>query len=302
MERRRRSTWITRLVVAAATSAGVAAAAQDAPPPATAAVAAGTDVPIREAGLVEYVAARFSPHEPIYFLWGDDRPNVKFQVSLKYQLFNPEGPLAQSVPAVGGIYVAYTQTSFWDLEGSSSPFFDSSYRPEALFQRNDVFGDRLPNWLAAVDFQAGVAHESNGKSGPESRSLNVAYVRPVFSFGDPRGRDHGWFVSAAPRVFAYFGDLAENPDIDDYRGHADLRLVVGRWEGLQLASTVRIPDDFNFDDGGSLQLDLSFPLRRLSGNNLDLYLHAQYFTGFGESLLRYDEEDHTFRVGLSVVR
>src|SRR5688500_9859047 len=53
-----------------------------------------------EGGLVEYLADRFSPHEPIYFIWGPDDPQVKFQVSLKYQVFTPDGNLAKAVPWV----------------------------------------------------------------------------------------------------------------------------------------------------------------------------------------------------------
>jgi phospholipase A1/A2 len=282
------------MVVAVLSYSAQAALAQDDP------ATEPADEPAREAGLVEYLADRFSPHEPMYFLWGDERPNVKFQISLKYQLFNPEGSLSRDVPAARGVYVAYTQLSFLDSQGTTS--VDSSYMPALLFQYEDLFRDRLPSWLAELDVQVGLQHESNGQTGVESRSLNIAYVRPVFSFGDPHGRDHGWFASAAPRVFGYVSSLDENPDINDFRGHADLRLIVGRFEGLQLASIVRIPDDFDFGNAGSLQLDLSYPLRKLSGNNLDLYLHAQYFTGYGETLVGYDQKDDTFRVGLSIVR
>lgn len=301
---RRRGAWarsIPRLMSIAVIWLTSPAGAHD-PPVSASAPAAAPDEPDREAGLVEYRPSRFSPHEPIYFLWGDETPNVKFQVSLKYQLFNPDGPLATDTPALRGIYLAYTQMSFLDQRGNSSPLFDTSYMPELLLQYEDLPRDWLPKFITQFDLQAGFMHESNGKSGQESRSLNIAYVRPVFSVGDPRGRDHGWFLSVAPRVFGYLGTMSENPDINDRRGHADLRLIVGRFEGLQLSSTVRIPDDFDYGGGGSLQLDASFPLRRLSGNNVDLYLHAQYFTGFGESVLRYDEQDHTFRLGLSAVR
>jgi hypothetical protein len=74
---------------------------------------------------------------------------------------------------------------------------------------------------------------------------------------------------------------------------------VGQRGGLQLAAIGRIGDDW---DKGSLQLDLSYPLRPLLRNNIDVFLHAQFFTGYGESLLDYNESDTTFRVGLAVVR
>lgn len=34
-----------------------------------------------------------------------------------------------------------------------------------------------------LDLQAGVFHESNGKGGADSRSLNTAYVQPTFVVG-----------------------------------------------------------------------------------------------------------------------
>src|SRR5688500_4323527 len=86
-----------------------------------------------EGGLVEFLADRFSPHEPIYFIWGPDDPQIKFQVSLKYQIFTPVGDLAEALPWVSNFYVAYTQQSFWDIGEPSGPFFDSSYRPELVW-------------------------------------------------------------------------------------------------------------------------------------------------------------------------
>ena len=59
------------------------------------------------------------------------------------------------------------------------------------------------------------------------------------------------------------------------------------------------------DDGQheSLQLDLTYPMMRLFRNNgLSLYLHAQYFTGYGESLLSYYEKGSSIRVGFSLYR
>ena len=255
------------------------------------------ELPTVEAGLAEFLADRFSPHEPIYFLWGPDEPNIKFQFSLKYELFNPRGSLAQAAPGLTGFHLAYTQTSFWDTEAGSSPFFDTSYKPELLYLYEDPDADWLPG-QSRFDLQLGLQHESNGKDGAESRSLNIAYVRPVFTFGDP-GTGRGFFVAAAPRLWGYLGDLYDNPDLYEYRGYGDLKLITGWRDGLQLAAIGRLGNDW---DKGALQLDLSYPLRRFLSGNLDLYLHAQYFTGYGESLLEYDEKGDSFRVGVSMVR
>jgi len=255
-----------------------------------------------EAGLVEYLAYRIRPHGPAYFLPGDEDPAAKFQFSFKYQIFDPQGALARAAPPLRGLFFAYSQTSFWDIFGESKPFFDNSYRPSLLVQYEEIDdrlrtaqgGRVLPSWLR-LDLQAGVEHESNGRGGENSRSLNVAFVRPTFTFGDRSD----YFVSVGPRFNVYLDTAEDNPDIEEYRGYADLRLVAGQAGGAQLAATGRMGNDF---ERGSLQLDLSTPIRRVTGNSLDVYLHAQYFVGYGESLLLYDERTDSLRFGISIVR
>lgn len=251
-------------------------------------------LPPNDSGVAEAILPRFSAHEPIYFIAGPDKPNAKFQVSFKYQIFNPDGPWSQAFPPLSGIHLAYSQTSFWDLESDSAPFLDSSYRPELLWSAKDW---RIENSVVSrLGLQLGINHESNGQDGGDSRSLNVAYIRPSITFGDP----DGFFFTFAPKIYTYvFGMDATNDDIADYRGHADLRLIAGERDGLQLAVIGRVGDDW---DKGSVQFDLSYPMRRFFNNNVDLYLHAQYFTGYGESLLDYDEYTNRWRVGVSIVR
>lgn len=258
----------------------------------------------REAGLVEYLAYRVKAHEPVYIVAGNEDPSTKFQFSFKYQVFDPVGGLAQKIPPLGGIYFGYSQTSFWDLgdEENSNPFYDSSYRPELLvsydnldrfFRRAD--GQRaLPDGLT-FNFQAGLKHESNGKSSPDSRSLNIVYARPIVKFENA----DGWFVSVAPSVWAYVFDLDDNPDIKDYRGYGELRLVAGRAGGLQVAASGRIGEEGNH---GSVLVDVTYPIRVITFGNFDAYLDVQYFNGYGESLLNYNQEGETLRFGVSLVR
>jgi outer membrane phospholipase A len=254
-------------------------------------------------GLAEYFAGHFSAYEPVYFLVGPERPNGKFQISLKYQVFNPDESVAKAVPALAGLHVAYSQTSFWDLEGDSKPFFDNSYRPELLLSYPDLLPGPADQddigILRQLGLQIGLQHESNGRAGDASRSTNYIYVRPIFTFGDPAGDQRGLFLTVAPRVHAYLGDLSDNPDIKEFRGYGDLKMVFGQREGLQLAAIGRIG---SHADKGSLELDLTYPLRPLLGNNVDMFLHAQYFTGYGESLLLYNDADNTFRLGVSLIR
>lgn len=261
---------------------------------------ATTTQPNVEGGLVEFLADRFSPHEPIYFLWGPDDPQVKFQVSLKYQVFTPDGNLADALPWVSNFYIAYTQQSLWNIREPSGPFFDTSYRPELIWLYEQPDAHWLPG-LSRFDLHLGLQHESNGRSGASSRSVNIAYVRPVFTFGDgggSRGADK-FFMTVAPRVWGYLYRLDENPDIDEFRGYGDVRLIVGWRDGLQLSANYRPGADW---DTPALELNLSHPLRKFTGGSVDMYVYAQYFTGYGESLIGYDERGDSFRIGLALVR
>ncbi|MCS7091230.1 MAG: phospholipase A [Verrucomicrobiota bacterium] len=237
----------------------------------------------------------FFAYEPFYFLAGTESPNAKFQISFKYRVVNEEGFLAGRIPWLQGLHLAYTQTSLWDWNRESKPFFDSSYKPEVLWSWENLLSNRSSASWVRCDLQGGFQHESNGKAGADSRSLNLAYVGPTFIFGPPDGLQ----LKIQPRLWTYIGGLEENPDLPDYRGYGDLRLTLGWPRGLQLSAWGRMGHE---GDRGSLQLDLTYPMMRLLSGSFSLYLHAQYFTGYGESLLDYDARSSMFRVGLSLFR
>jgi phospholipase A1 len=247
-----------------------------------------------ESASAEFFKEHFSGHEPFYFIAGPEFPTARFQLSFKYKLFSDAGYLAQTFPAVRGLHIAYTQTSLWDLESTSKPFVDTSYKPHLLYAINRVDGGRWADWLR-LDLQAGLLHESNGKSGADSRSLNMAYLEPTLWVGNM----DGFRVSLAPRAWTYLGSLDENPRLKDYRGYVGLRTTLGWDKYLLLSTTGRLGDDGN---RGSVQVDLSYPLMQVLYGNLSLYLYGQYFTGYGESLLRYDERSWAVRFGFAIFR
>lgn len=235
-----------------------------------------------------------SSYEPIYFIAGTESPNAKFQVSFKYQLLNNDGPLAQKLPPLTGFHVAYSQTSLWDWEAASAPFFDSSYRPEVLYLAENLTRAESNDWFR-VDVQGGFQHESNGRDGFDSRSMNIGYLRPRVVFG----KEDGLQLTLQPRAWTYIGDLSDNPDIEEYRGYADLRAIVGWQRGPQLSAIGRLGKDWNRE---SLQLDFTYPLMGFFPRSFSLYLHVQYFTGYGESLIRYNRRDSALRAGFSLTR
>lgn len=138
-------------------------------------------------------------------------------------------------------------------------------------------------------------HESNGQSGPTSRSLNTVYVRPGFAFG----RFDSWNVILAPRVSFYVSDLSNNPDIADYCGNVELLAIIGNNRGPALTITTRIGQE---SGKGSLQADLTFPGKFDRLFDFATYVLIQYWDGYGESLLDYDQRATGLRIGFSLVR
>lgn len=233
-----------------------------------------------------------SVYEPVYFIVGGDGGlNAKFQISLRYQLFDGRGPLASRLPWIDDLYLSYSQTSLWDLGDLSKPFKDSSYRPR-LFYANYDLARRFDGQLR-FGIETGFGHESNGKEGEESRSFNMAYARPTLTLGDPAGLR----FFAAPLIHNYIAD-DENPDLKDYRGYVDWVLGIGAKGGLDFWTTLRKGER---SDYGSVELNVSYPLSKLSGGDLAGWLTLQYFNGYGESLLDYNRKlDSQWRLGIAV--
>jgi outer membrane phospholipase A len=246
--------------------------------------------------LLSHLAETLTPYQPVYFIAGTEDPIAKFQISFKYQFIPTKSDLGEEFPwLLAPWHVSYSQTTWWDLAEDSAPFFDNSYRPEIFWYKPDLFRSKLGDQMQ-FDFQWGYQHESNGEQGDESRSLNSLYIEPTLWIG--LGKD--WFMSFAPRIFYYLGEQEENPDITDYRGLADLKFKIGQYEGLQAAFIGRIGEG---GGKGSVQMDLSYPIVKAIPNSSNfLCLHLQVFHGYGETLIEYDQEDSSIRLGLSLVR
>ncbi|HWA12705.1 MAG TPA: phospholipase A [Burkholderiales bacterium] len=274
----------------AAHEAGTVAPVEPNPPAAQRQAVAADGAGPEDRDTARFLSA-FSPYEPNYFSAGSSGDtNARFQVSLKFRLFNPD----TRTPFLEKLYLAYSQTSIWQIGESSAPFYDSSYRPSVFFLDDDVqqWPFRGPSRLG---FQAGFEHESNGRDSADSRSMNIAYVRPTFTL--PLGQDY--FVSFSPKLYAYL-EKEDNPDIGEYRGYGDYLVKLGALDGLQLATTLRKGTS---RDAYSAQFDLSYPLKTATFGNLGGYLHVQFFEGYGESLLDYNRHVRPqFRVGLMITR
>ncbi|MBR8656041.1 phospholipase A [Achromobacter sp. Marseille-Q0513] len=231
-----------------------------------------------------------SEYKPVYFDIGTrGKTTARFQISAKYRLFSP----AANRPAnwYENFYLGYTQTSLWDLQSDSMPFIDTTFNPSVFWLSDNLWSSESQNWRLGVN--VGAEHNSNGKDGPDSRSVNDGYVEPRFHYR----LDGGSTLTFAPRIKAYFGVASENPDYADYAGRVDWQLRWAQDNGAVVTALYRQGDQ----QRRTTQLDFAWPLQR-TWLNMNGYLHLQYFNGYGETLLGYNRrEDSQFRVGLSIV-
>ncbi len=237
------------------------------------------------------VFAHLSYYEPVYFAAGHNGDtNARLQLSFKYRLRIPDD--LRSKAFTDNLYFAYTQTSVWDLSAASRPFRDTTYSPQLFYYVPDT-GWRSP-FFTRMGFAAGVAHESNGKGGNDSRSINMPFIRPTWEFGDLTANH----LTVSPKIY-YFG-TKNNPDIAAYRGYVDLLVKYGSPDGWQLATTLRKGTKHWY---GSVDTQFTYPLAKLIGSAWGGYLWIGYFNGYGEDLLDYNNRQHWMaRIGYSIAR
>ncbi len=230
-----------------------------------------------------------SENDPMYFIAGARQGySARFQLSFKYRLFDTGTGFGRQQPWLSGFYFGYTQNSLWDLSSDSKAFRDTSYRPQ-LFWKWDRKDDKT--FIDSV--RLGLEHESNGRDGPRSRSINIAFIRPEWRNSFANGHE----LQFTPRLYRYL-DRDENPDIGQYRGHVDWRLrydAAGEWIATAMARRGTLGK-------GSLLLDVSMRARDLRFGPVGGYFHVQYFTGYGEDILDYNVRRRSqLRVGFAIV-
>ncbi|VVD59444.1 phospholipase [Pandoraea aquatica] len=235
--------------------------------------------------------ARISSNEPMYIGFGKNGDaNARFQLSFKFHILKPDNPSSKAF--LDNLYFGYTQLSIWDLEAESAPFRDSNYRPSFFYYVPDT-GVRA-GWFSSLGIAAGIEHESNGKAGPDSRSINTVFVKPILTFGNPS--EYHWTV--APKLYAYV-EKKDNPDIQNYRGYMDLLVLWGKPNGWQIGATLRKGMKRNY---GSVDVQVTYPLGKLIPGTGG-YIWLGYFTGYGEDMLDYNRHSPSqVRIGYSVFR
>ena len=209
-----------------------------------------------------------------------DDTEAQFQISIKV-------PLGVDLFDTFDIYAAYTNRSFWQVYNSeiSSPFRETNHEPEAWVQFTpgwEIFGFR--NSANAFGF----VHQSNGQGGVLSRSWNRVYANFVFQRGNFALGFKPWIRISED------ADVDDNPDITDHLGHYEIRAGY-KWNKHLFSVMSRNNLESGFDRG-AVELGWSFPLWTYP------YMkgYIQYFRGYGESLIDYDQRVNRIGIGISL--
>jgi phospholipase A1 len=212
---------------------------------------------------------------------------VKFKISLAYKVFGSDSSQT-------GIYLRYTQNSFWNIYDQSFPFNDNNYKPEltAIFEPSQQAGCP-PEPL----FIASLIHESNGATGPADRGCDRFFTGIEFG----RVQQGGLFVGF--NLWATIHTNVNNKDLRMYAGDGEIKFGYFHYKndlmlwGFSNESKIRAHDiKFTSDE-------LSFyynPFRNFrSGLEWFPSIMVQYYSGTGENLRNYKVNSRALRIGFA---
>ncbi len=200
--------------------------------------------------------------------------DVKFQISLSIRLTNAV------LPWNSFLFLFYTQKTFWNVFQNSMPMHDLNFNPCIGWSKPFFNKGRYAGKLTML-----VEHESNGRDGLDSRSWNR-----VSFYGSTIIDD--WLMVHA-KFWIPIIDGENNRDILKYCGIYQSGVVVttpNKKFSFGLTMVKRSGWNLNFNT----ILEASWKVHEKS--NLNLF--AQYYNGYGESLLDYNQFHSRLRVGI----
>jgi phospholipase A1 len=186
------------------------------------------------------------------------------------------------------LWFGYSQQSDWQVFNVplSRPFRSTDHEPELIYVY--PLDKTLPGGWRWRYAGLGLVHQSNGQSLPLSRSWNRLYLMGGIELDDR------WHFTA--RAWQRIRENAaddDNPDIAHYIGRAELGLW---WTPDKQNSYGITARTFG---RGSMQFDWLRALSNSDKNNLRL--HMRLFSGYGDTLVEYNQRRTVFSIGLSLV-
>lgn len=193
--------------------------------------------------------------------------DIKFELGMTFSFFDN----SESFDFLDPLRFGYSQRSWWNITEESSPFTEHNYNPEIFWHFDHPLIDII-----------GFEHQSNGQSGPDSRSWDRLYAQKSFQLTD--------VFSVDLKLWSVVSDEENNADIRDYLGSAQV--------GLNFEPNDRTVVRARIIKGHkhskiSYQADIRY---RRPWLNSAFYL--AYYEGYGEALINYNQKSRSLRVGL----
>ena len=224
----------------------------------------------------------FGLYKDTYFIVGTTVPgkptaynsDVKFQISFAVRLTNAV------LPWHSFLFLSYTQKTFWNVFQESLPMGDINFNPALGWSKPFFNQDRYVGKLTVM-----LEHESNGRDGLESRSWNRVSVYGMAMIDQ-------WLMVHA-KFWIPIIDSGNNRDILKYCGIYQSGIVL---------STPNKRFNFGFTwvkrAGFNLNFNTILEASWRVSPKTNLNLFAQYYNGYGESLIDYNQFRSMLRVGI----
>lgn len=202
--------------------------------------------------------------------------DVKFQVSIAQRLTK------STLPFNTYLYLFYTQKCMWNVFENSMPMRDFNFNPGIGLAKHLFVKNRYVGKVTLM-----IEHESNGRDGIESRSWNkVSLASNIFI--DPNFMVHG-------KVWIPIIDGQNNQDILYYSGI------------YQVGTTFTTPNKrFGFTltmvkrKGWNFKYNTIWEVNYRLFKDENQFLFLQYYNGYGENLLDYNQYHSRLRIGLVI--
>lgn len=205
-----------------------------------------------------------------------ENEEAKFQISFKFPVWQ------QPFDYDADLYFAFTSVAWWQVynDGISAPFRETNYEPEFFLRHEggpEIFG------IPVVGWDVGLAHQSNGRADPLSRSWNRVTGQTGLQLTDD--------LVLGLRAWYRIPESAsedDNPHIHRYMGYGELRAV---WTPDHSTFTLMVRPG---TEKTGIEATWSYPISRI------LRAYLQYYNGYGESLIDHDHRLERIGIGIAI--
>jgi phospholipase A1 len=226
----------------------------------------------------------FTLYKDNYFLVGTEvgkkptssNSDVKFQVSIAQRLTK------SVLPWHTYLYLTYTQKVFWDVFKRSMPMHDFSFNPSIGLAKPLFNKDR---YIGRVSLM--IEHESNGRDEEQSRSWNRITLGATVMIDQ--------WLTVHGKVWIPIVDGENNRDILKYSGIWQSGVVFNT-PNKRFSCGITLVKRKDWKLNFNTTVDVSW----LMWKKANQYFFIQYYNGYGESLLDYNQFHSRIRVGLVI--